>query len=253
MHTCPRCELKKRKPSASHPLKEPGKFINVSTAFSLGDHRSRRRSQILKNTIRPLKSTLLKSKQPYKCQRFQIGKSKGGIRHGSAIKRIISAVKRRETRRKAARSDDAPDRHRRRLAAHSDDQRRRNPRLEQNRHPPGSLARHNDNLEHRENRPGALRHLLERQSTLCAAVFKETARIKRRQTPESALRRHRRSGPEDIAKYADIISGVQIELKDEAAVLRRWEETLGIKEMMKRTMAIHSPFLHFCNILFVTL
>ncbi|QII47608.1 pyridoxamine 5'-phosphate oxidase family protein [Bacillus paralicheniformis] len=31
---------------------------------------------------------------------------------------------------------------------------------------------------------------------------------------------------EDIAKYADIISGVQIELKDEAAVLRRWEETL---------------------------
>ncbi|ATH94343.1 hypothetical protein ACH95_03360 [Bacillus glycinifermentans] len=34
------------------------------------------------------------------------------------------------------------------------------------------------------------------------------------------------SAREDIAKYADIISGVQIELKDEAAVLKRWEETL---------------------------
>ncbi|MDI3410164.1 pyridoxamine 5'-phosphate oxidase family protein [Bacillus sonorensis] len=31
---------------------------------------------------------------------------------------------------------------------------------------------------------------------------------------------------EDIAKYADIISGIQIELKDEEAVIKRWEETL---------------------------
>ncbi|MDR4956778.1 pyridoxamine 5'-phosphate oxidase family protein [Bacillus sonorensis] len=31
---------------------------------------------------------------------------------------------------------------------------------------------------------------------------------------------------EDIVKYADIISGIQIELKDEEAVIKRWEETL---------------------------
>ncbi|WP_307893343.1 pyridoxamine 5'-phosphate oxidase family protein [Bacillus swezeyi] len=34
------------------------------------------------------------------------------------------------------------------------------------------------------------------------------------------------SAREDTAKYADIIAGVQIELKDEDSVLRRWEETL---------------------------
>ena len=44
-----------------------------------------------------------------------------------------------------------------------------------------------DDREYCENRTGALRRLLERQSTLCAAVFKETARIQ--ETPNTRERR----------------------------------------------------------------
>jgi hypothetical protein len=36
---------------------------------------------------------------------------------------------------------------------------------------------------------------------------------------------------EDVAKYADIVSGVQINLKDSASVIKRWEET--IEELTK--------------------
>jgi hypothetical protein len=36
---------------------------------------------------------------------------------------------------------------------------------------------------------------------------------------------------EDVAKYAEITSGVQIELKDKASVLKRWNET--IEELLR--------------------
>jgi hypothetical protein len=57
--------------------------------------------------------------------------------------------------------------------------------------------------------------------------------------PELADARHMRkrfsakvvSFREDVAKYAEITSGVQIKLKDPASVLKRWEET--IEELLR--------------------
>ncbi|MED1421594.1 pyridoxamine 5'-phosphate oxidase family protein [Bacillus smithii] len=55
-----------------------------------------------------------------------------------------------------------------------------------------------------------------------------------RKLPELADAKHKRerfsakvvSYREDIAKYAEITSGIQIQLKDPASVLKRWNETI---------------------------
>lgn len=109
---------------------------------------------------------------------------------------------------------------------HGHDQRRRNHCPERNRYPPGSLERHHNNGKYRPHRPGDACHMLERQSPLCQAVPIRTARIKGAKHPRARFSGTVESTREDIVKYADIISGIQIELKDEEAVIKRWEETL---------------------------
>jgi hypothetical protein len=57
--------------------------------------------------------------------------------------------------------------------------------------------------------------------------FSKLPELKNAKHPRARFSGIVESAREDTAKYADIISGVQIELKDEAEVLQRWEETLA--------------------------